>query len=252
MSCLHALPSVLVYWFVLFCILSNRFVISRKREREIISGALGVGKIALPLKATSPLLAHPHTPGRKQVSKRSTHARPGMHMQQCSAVPCDHWYDTNVLPHKSLHLLALFCQHKSVYMLQDKEGTLMLLSFTRVTLRLLALLGQVTWTGTVCFRGRKWGRGATSGTRAAYSPLNGLVGCEGAGGPASIVKRSDHDLAFLRSESTCAGFGPCTAAAVQPAAAPKTAVRIPFGGQAEKRRRGIRGGHAAPGGRRYQ
>ena len=24
--------------------------------------------------------------GRKQVSKRSTHARPGMHMQQCSAV----------------------------------------------------------------------------------------------------------------------------------------------------------------------
>ena len=28
--------------------------------------------------------------GRKQVSKRSTHARPGMHMQQCSAVPRDH------------------------------------------------------------------------------------------------------------------------------------------------------------------
>ena len=25
--------------------------------------------------------------GRKQVTKRSTHARPGMHMQQCSAVP---------------------------------------------------------------------------------------------------------------------------------------------------------------------
>ena len=25
--------------------------------------------------------------GRKQVSKRSTHARPGMHMQQCPAVP---------------------------------------------------------------------------------------------------------------------------------------------------------------------
>ena len=82
----------------------------------------------------------------------------------------------------------------------------MLLSFTHVTLRLLALLGQVTWTGIVCFRGRKWGRGATSGTRTAYSPLNGLVGCEGAGGPASIVKRSDHDIAFLRTESTCAGF----------------------------------------------
>ena len=25
--------------------------------------------------------------GRKHVTKRSTHARPGMHMQQCSAVP---------------------------------------------------------------------------------------------------------------------------------------------------------------------
>ena len=34
------------------------------------------------------------TRGRKQVSKRSTHARPGMHMQQCPAVPLDHWYDT--------------------------------------------------------------------------------------------------------------------------------------------------------------
>ena len=71
---------------------------------------------------------------------------------------------------------------------KTEKGTLMILSFTRVTLRVLALLGQVTWTGTVCIRGGKWGRGATSGTRAAYSPLNGLVGCEGAGGPASIVK----------------------------------------------------------------
>ena len=59
--------------------------------------------------------------GRKQVSKRSTHARPGMHMQQCSAVPCDHWYDTYVLPYNPLHLMALFCQHKSVCMLQDRE-----------------------------------------------------------------------------------------------------------------------------------
>ena len=42
-------------------------------------------------------------------------------------------------------------------MLQDREkGILMLMSFTRVTLRLLTLLGQVTWTGTVCFRGRVW------------------------------------------------------------------------------------------------
>ena len=32
-------------------------------------------------------------------------------------------------------------------------------SFTRVTLRVLALLGQVTWTKTVCFRGRVWGVG---------------------------------------------------------------------------------------------
>ena len=37
--------------------------------------------------------------GRKQVSKRSTHARPGMHMQQCPAVPHDHRYDTRVLPY---------------------------------------------------------------------------------------------------------------------------------------------------------
>ena len=58
----------------------------------------------------------------------------------------------------------------------------MILSFTRVTLRVLALLGQVTWTGTVCFRGGKWGGDAPSGTRAAYSPLNGVVGCEGGGG----------------------------------------------------------------------
>ena len=71
---------------------------------------------------------------------------------------------------------------------KTEKGTLMILSFTRVTLRVLALLGQVTWTGTVCFRGRKWGRGATSGTRAGYLLLNSLVGYEGAGGPASIVK----------------------------------------------------------------
>ena len=36
---------------------------------------------------------------------------------------------------------------------KTKKGTLMMLSFTRVTLRVLALLGQVTWTGTVYFRG---------------------------------------------------------------------------------------------------
>ena len=148
----------------------------------------------------------PQERGRKQVSKRYTHARPGMHMQQCSAVPCDHWYDTYVLPYNPLHLMALFCQHRVFVCYKTEKGTLMLLSFTRVTLRLLALLGQVTWTGTVCFRGRKWGRGTTSGTKAAYSPLSGLAGCEGAGGPASIVKRSGHDIAFLRSESTCAGF----------------------------------------------
>ena len=40
---------------------------------------------------------------------------------------------------------------------KTEKGTLMILSFTRVTLRVLALLGQVTWTGTVCFRGGKWG-----------------------------------------------------------------------------------------------
>ena len=35
----------------------------------------------------------------------------------------------------------------------------MLPSFTRVTLRVLALLGQVTWTKTVCFRGGAGGGG---------------------------------------------------------------------------------------------
>ena len=30
MSCLHALPSFVVYWCVLFCILSYRFVVSIK------------------------------------------------------------------------------------------------------------------------------------------------------------------------------------------------------------------------------
>ena len=36
---------------------------------------------------------------------------------------------------------------------KTEKGTLTLLSFIRVTLRVLALLGQVTWTGTVFFRG---------------------------------------------------------------------------------------------------
>ena len=46
--------------------------------------------------------------GHKQVSKRSTHARPGVHMQQCSAVRQDHRYDTSVLPYNCLHLLGLY------------------------------------------------------------------------------------------------------------------------------------------------
>ena len=43
----------------------------------------------------------------------------------------------------------------------------MLPSFTRVTLRLLALLGQVTWTETVSFRGHE----ATE-TGLAYAPVS--------------------------------------------------------------------------------
>jgi hypothetical protein len=43
----------------------------------------------------------------------------------------------------------------------------MLLSFTRVTLRLLALLGQVTWTGTVW--GRWLGRLFLFGLKLLYS-----------------------------------------------------------------------------------
>ena len=33
-----------------------------------------------------------HEWGPKQVSKRSTHVPPGMHMQQCPAVPQDNWW----------------------------------------------------------------------------------------------------------------------------------------------------------------
>ena len=58
-------------------------------------------------------------------------------------------------------------------------------SFTRVTLRVLALLGQVTWTKTV-FQGRSVGGGCTSvGTNAAYVLQSELAVCEGAGGRAS-------------------------------------------------------------------
>ena len=81
-----------------------------------------------------------------------------------------------------------------------EKGTLTLLSFIRVALRVLALLGQVTWTGRVFFRGGLWGGDATSGTWAAYTPLSGIDGCEGAGGPASNVKRSAQDNSFLSFE----------------------------------------------------
>ena len=64
---------------------------------------------------------------------------------------------------------------------KTEKGTLALLSFIRVTLRVLALLGQVTWTGTVFFRGGLWGGDATLGTWAAYTPLSGIDGCDGAG-----------------------------------------------------------------------
>ena len=64
---------------------------------------------------------------------------------------------------------------------KTEEGTLMIPSFTRVTLRVLALLGQVTWTGTVCFRGRAaWGGGgATPKIWTPTTPPNELL----AGGP---------------------------------------------------------------------
>ena len=86
--------------------------------------------------------------GRKQVTKRSTHARPGMHMQQCPAVPHDHWYDTRVLPYNCLHPMAFVLSTRPCFFATGK-GTLLLPSFSRVTLRVLALLGQVTWTRTL-------------------------------------------------------------------------------------------------------
>ena len=104
----------------------------------------------------------------------------------------------------------------------------MLLSFTRGTLRVLALLGQVTWTGTVYFRGGQGGGDATSGTWAAYAPLRGLDGCEGAGGPASNVKRSDHDNSFLSSEDTCSGFWAMYRSGYAAGCCPKDGSSIPL------------------------
>ena len=90
---------------------------------------------------------------RKQVSKRSTHARPGM---ICSNVQQFHeiigmiqmCYHTN-----HCACWPCFVNTRVFICYKTEKGTLMILSFTRVTLRVLALLGQVTWTGTVCCRG---------------------------------------------------------------------------------------------------
>ena len=61
--------------------------------------------------------------GRKQVSKRSTHACPGMHMQQCPAVPHDHWYDTRVLPYNCLHLMAfVLSTRQSLYATKQEKA----------------------------------------------------------------------------------------------------------------------------------
>ena len=73
---------------------------------------------------------------------------------------------------------------------KTEKGTLTPPSFIHVTLRVLALLGQVTWTETVPIRGGLWGGGATLGTRPAYTPPRGIDGCEGAKGPASDVRSS--------------------------------------------------------------
>ena len=72
------------------------------------------------------------------------------------------------------NLLHVFICYKT------EKGTLTLLSFIRVTLRVLALLGQVTWTETVLIRGGFWGGDATTGIWAANTPLRGIDGCEGA------------------------------------------------------------------------
>ena len=37
--------------------------------------------------------------GGRQVTKRSTHARPGMQLQPCSAIRCDAWYLTYQVLH---------------------------------------------------------------------------------------------------------------------------------------------------------
>ena len=94
---------------------------------------------------------------------------------------------------------------------KTEKGILMLPSFTRVTLRLLALLAQGTWTGTVCFRGRKWSQGTTSGTKAACSPLNIWRGRGSRQACPSIVARTEDPHLLICPDPvenwyTCAGL----------------------------------------------
>ena len=68
------------------------------------------------------------------------------------------------------------------------------------------------------------GGGATSDTRWAYRPLRGIVGCEGAEGSTSDLRSSVETLHCYDQRDIKHVSGPCTAAAVQPAAALKTGV----------------------------
>ena len=59
---------------------------------------------------------------------------------------------------------------------KTEKGTLTLLSFIRVTLRVLALLGQVTWTETVLIMGGLWGGDARTGTISQNPGGGGVAG----------------------------------------------------------------------------
>ena len=104
--------------------------------------------------------------GRKHVSKRSTHARPGMHMQQCPAVPQDRWYDTRVLPYNCLHLMAFVLSTQlCLYATRQEKAPL--------CNHLSPESPCVCWHSLpglrFCFRGRVWGSGCSSvGTGLAY------------------------------------------------------------------------------------
>ena len=111
------------------------------------------------------------TEGRKQVSQRSTHARPGMHMQQCSAVQHDHRYDTRVLPYNCLHLMAFILSTLQCFNATEQVRRPVAAILIPVTLRVLALLGQRQQRGGGGGLARGHGAGFSLAAPVGPSPL---------------------------------------------------------------------------------